>query len=288
MSADEMQETSAATIPPSTPSTRKRGRQDYSPTFENEDDGKEGIMQLLQQVLGKIDGVKEEQKITSEKIDVACDGWKAALHSLQQKVTKQEEVIEAQANIISQQGKKLQEMEVMFEDLYCSVNENNLIIRGLAFRNVGEARQEIVILFRHLDAIRPPIFSIKQLGRTNKVLVKFVNSGDKFFLQKHSAYLRSRNVYLEDDLPMKLKQDKDMLLMRRRELLENGVATTVKVLRRALVVDNQDLFVYDRHTGTMDKRKPEQKKSHSPQFQRHKPSQPTNQSPTTVLMDSTE
>jgi hypothetical protein len=60
---------------------------------------------------------------------------------------------------------------------------------------------------------------------------------------------------IDDDLPPKLRQDKNTLLRRRRELLDNGVATTVKVYSRSLLVDGTDWYDYDRTKQIMEKRK---------------------------------
>jgi hypothetical protein len=63
----------------------------------------------------------------------------------------------------------------------------------------------------------------------------------------------------EDDLPPKLQQDKNTLLRRRRELLDNGVANSVSVHRRGILVDEKDFYHYDRKTDIME-RKPNRNK----------------------------
>lgn len=110
-----------------------------------------------------------------------------------------------------------------------------MIVKGLASRNISAARQELIKIFRHLNATRPPcIQQVRQLGQSQKFNFKFSNSGDKFFLLKLSPYLRKTGLSFEDVLPPKLQQAKNMLLRRKREMLDNGVAKSVHLHRRFL------------------------------------------------------
>lgn len=208
------------------------------------------------------------------EIKTTIKNFTLQVQELDNRLVKLEQVRKAQDHTISEQNNKIQALERIVEDLYCNTNENNIVINGIRFNNIHDARTEINGLFRHLEASRPPsISNIRRLGETKKLIIKFANYGDKSFLYKNAAYLRTQGVVFEDDLPPTLQKDKEILLRRRRELLENGAAQTVKVLRRALLVDGRDLYHYDRATDTMGKRDP---KTRPPLPSRRNPSSQQN------------
>jgi uncharacterized coiled-coil protein SlyX len=237
----------------STPTSNKKRRRHNSespnatPTPKSDRD-------LLHLVLQKVEDMSKDLTL---KIEGISEGWKTAIQKLEEKVLTQDKTIQQQQSQITQQNVKIDALERMVEDLFCKVNENHLVMSGVQYRDTATAHQEIGKIFKYFGAQRPPgITQIKELGNSRKLLVKFTNYGDKVFLFKSAQHLRNRGIGLEDDLPPSLLNDRNILLRRRRELIENGVARNVKVFKRELLVDENDWYTYDRRTGIMDKRPP--------------------------------
>ena len=100
---------------------------------------------------------------------------------------------------------------------------------------------------------------IKPLANKKKFLFKFKRANDKSVVFSKSKFLRNRGVTIEEDLPLALREDKNMLLMNRKQLFDNGVAESVKVKRRGMLVDEKDWYFYDRNNKTMGKHVPQQR-----------------------------
>lgn len=190
----------------------------------------------------------------NEKLDNISYGWETSIKQLTEEVQQQNATIGIQKQLLEEQGHTITKLETLVENLYCTVNENNLVLKGLNCRNSGEARQEIVAMFKGYGSFTPPnISEVRNLGH-KKFMVKFLHNKDKKYLFAHARDLRKHHgIELEDDLPPKLLQDKSMLLQSRRELLDNGVAQHVKVLKRGLLLDGKDYFNYDRKTHLIEK-----------------------------------
>ena len=57
----------------------------------------------------------------------------------------------------------------------------------------------------------------------------------------------------------KRANDKSVVFSNRKQLFDNGVAESVKVKRRGMLVDEKDWYFYDRNNKTMGKHVPQQR-----------------------------
>ena len=203
-------------------------------------------------LMGKFSSLEEE---VMTKLDEISAGWKSALKIMEKKVVDQEVVIKKQETQIYQLNNKVEALEKVVENIYCKSNETNVIIKGVRGRNYNQAYTEINQIFNQLGGHEPRINNIQPLGAgKNKLMVKFSNTDDPNFLFKNAAHLGRRGYGLERDLPPKLREIRNLLLQQRREILGNGVATTVRVTSNSLQLDGKDWFDYNRATNLMDKR----------------------------------
>lgn len=196
-----------------------------------------------------------DMKDTLCNLTAKMNEWDGRIKKVEEETKKNIVQIQSQAKIISTQATKLEDMGKTVEDLYCKLNENNVIVKGIRTKGPNHAYQEVRQLFNQLGGHEPNIANIKPIGiGNNKLIVKFANIGDSSFLFDNVVRLRQQGIGLEKDLPPQLREIRNILLRRRRELIDNGVATTVKVTKDSLLVDGVDWFHYDRKTGLMNKR----------------------------------
>jgi hypothetical protein len=139
------------------------------------------------------------------------------------------------------------------EELYCQVNSNNAIVKGFTAKGPEEAKRKIRSAFYEVGAPEPQIHSIRPIGPF-KYSVKFESVEDKNNLFKNARKLGQIGFQFEDDLPPTLRVVRNILLKRRRDLIDHGGATNVKVFKQSLLVDGEDFYDYNRSTHSMEKR----------------------------------
>jgi hypothetical protein len=228
------------------PSAPKKRKSDFSSEIDNKKQKLNGMTdrQLLLHLIDKFNVLEDRFDYFEEEIE-----------KVEKRIDDQEIAMNAQSKLIEKQQQQIYELEKMMEDNYCKAAEDNVVIKGIDCINNDASYRSIVKIFTNLGRKAPPtINSIRTLGK-RKCVVKLTNPNDKTLLYKNSVTLRKNGIMIDDDLPPKLRQDKNTLLRRRRELLDNGVATTVKVYSRSLLVDGTDWYDYDRTKQIMEKRK---------------------------------
>jgi hypothetical protein len=170
-------------------------------------------------------------------------------------VSDYSKILQSQGKQIEQQNITLDQLENQLEENYCKNNEQNIIIKGLNLTKSSSPHDEVNCLFEKLK-IQPKVISTKQLGRSRKILVRFEKSESKGLLYKQAKFLRTKGIALEDDLPPKMRSDRNVLLQHRRQLFDNGTAKSIKVLKKGLLVDEKDYYTLDRRSGIVSKSKP--------------------------------
>lgn len=194
----------------------------------------------------------------SQDVKMKLDQTILLVSAWEEKYKELEKTCKYQQKTIDSQNRRLQIVERAVDDLYCKQNENNVIVKGISHINVAHrAMQEI---FQDVEAPKAPsIVSINPLGKSRKLLFKFNHAEDKHILYKNSKYLSRQGIEMEDDLPPNLRSIRNNLLIHRRELLDNGTAKHVKVLRRSLLIDGKDMYDYNESTNSMEPRKQNRK-----------------------------
>lgn len=235
---------STTPMPPGTPRAPKRRREnDYVEQLSSRD--------LLLSLINDVRDIKSDvAEVKARTLD-----WDIQIMELKNQLKASNIQVETQTKIIEQQHSKIATLENLTEDLYAQINSNNLIFSGIKANGPEDARKQISKIFYDLRGPNPNIADIHRLGNNNsKLMVKFSSMKDKKFLFTNAAKLRNYGIRIENDLSPSQREIKNILLRRRRELLDNGVATTVKVNAKSLLVDGRDLFDYDKSTGLMTKR----------------------------------
>jgi hypothetical protein len=219
--------------------------------------------ELLIRLCGKVD-----------KLTNFCEGVEATIGKMSERITETEKRIQSQEKTIMELTTKLtslekevkanagiavpdmriRALESIQEDMYCEANEPNVIIRGLNMTSQKNFFSQVSDLFRDLHAARRPrIQKVRKLG--NKLLVRFPDNSEKEFLYSKIRTLQRYGISIEDDLPPSIRRDRSILLQKRREVLDNGSAKTVKVLRRSIILDGKEIYDLNRQTGIVEKRK---------------------------------
>jgi hypothetical protein len=218
------------------------------------------LVQDLRQLSAKFDNMNMMMASFDERIkkqEEKCNNNTKEIESYKNQLNKLEEEVESirvQDTVIHKQEEKIEKMEFLLEDLYCKVNEPNVIVKGLQTNKSIPIQEQINKIFYNLgERQKPRINSVKFLGKTNKVLVRFDNSYSKTVLHKNAKHLHSRGIGFEDDLPPQMRKDRNLLLQKRREIIDNGTSTSIKVLRRALLIDDKDYYTLDRKTGEISR-----------------------------------
>jgi hypothetical protein len=85
-------------------------------------------------------------------------------------------------------------------------------------------------------------------------MVKFEDVADRNLLLENAANLHRDGIALDYDIPPSQRETKNMLLRQRREILDNKVATTVKVYAKSLLLDGSDWYDLDKEKNIMIKR----------------------------------
>lgn len=194
----------------------------------------------------------------SQDVKMKLDQTILLVSAWEEKYKELEKTCKYQQKTIDSQNRRLQIVERAVDDLYCKQNENNVIVKGISHINV--AHRAMHEIFQDVQAPKAPsIVSINPLGKSRKLLFKFNHPEDKHILYKNSKYLSRQGIEMEDDLPPNLRSIRNNLLIHRRELLDNGTAKHVKVLRRSLLIDGKDMYDYNESTNSMEPRKQNRK-----------------------------
>lgn len=192
------------------------------------------------------------------------------LKTTDMKLEYQTKIIQQQQKIISDLQKRLALVEKIAEDAYCEKTRTNIVISGLGAKNENEAYHKINSVISNGKGNNLKVESIRPIAQRNKFVFKLSTSEDKSLIFSKAKFLRERGVTVEDDLPTALREDKNMLLLNRIQLFENGAAESVKIMRRGMLVDDKDWYFYDHNTKTMSKT---QQKTNTKPKNKHQSSQ---------------
>lgn len=215
--------------------TEMEGTTDFVDPFPDLDPNtptEQRITLYLQHIIGKLSRIEgrldkiENKILTLEKT--------SDTHSVK---------IEEQDKIIKAQNQKIQQLEDLVEDLYCDSKRNNIIIKGLNVNSKTNLYEKVSKVFQDLGSKRRPrIEKVHMLGKTKKVLVRFGGPEEKSYLYRNSKRMQKKGLGLDEDLPPKMREEHNLLLKKRREILDNGVAKSVKVFRRSLLLDEKEWY----------------------------------------------
>jgi hypothetical protein len=144
--------------------------------------------------------------------------------------------------------KKVFSLEAAVDTMLAKSTESNIVVKGVKADNNADALQKIKQIHGSLNPPRPSSFySARVIGKNkNIIIVKTNNVADKRFFFFNSKQLLEKGVRIDDDLPPRLRKIKNSLLMKRRELIDAGTATKVKIFTSSLLVDDKIWYDFDR------------------------------------------
>jgi hypothetical protein len=249
MSSDE--DMSGSNTPQNIPlSTPQRSRGPKRPRGDQEVDSPSSYDLLL-----NLTKDTKDIKTNLAELNTKIDARDLEVQQLQLQSSSQQNQIKAHEKTIQKQSVKIDSLEKTVEELYLQLNKNNLIMKGIKAKNPQEAYTEICKLFKKCGGHDPQISIIRPLYKgSSKLMVKFEDVADRNLLLENAANLHRDGIALDYDIPPSQRETKNMLLRQRREILDNKVATTVKVYAKSLLLDGSDWYDLDKEKNIMIKR----------------------------------
>lgn len=139
----------------------------------------------------------------------------------------------------AQQATKISQLEDV-ENLSYQLNANNLIVHGLKVNEGVQPETAINALLGRLNPTKAiPVANVKLLGKS-ATFMKFKTLEGKMFVLRSSGKLRQQ-ISITEDLPPNMKANRNILVKKRRELLNAG-AKSVKVIKNSLFVDDESWY----------------------------------------------
>jgi len=226
----------------------------------------EAQSERLDSLEGRITKIEKKQEVASKLIntEVTKIGETKLLtqeikeaNKQNQKTINKLELTFQKAN--NQNQKMTSKLGLTLERMQRGSKENNIIIKGLkATNNNNNEINSFLTKTLKADPQKIKIKETKIYNKNNTVKISAILSlsskEEKSYLFSFAKNLKNTGYSMADDLTPNQIETRNQLLIKRRELIDNGVATNIKVFDSALKVDGQWYVLSN--LGELVKRKP--------------------------------
>ncbi|VEN42895.1 unnamed protein product, partial [Callosobruchus maculatus] len=140
--------------------------------------------------------------------------------------------------------------EERIERLEREIRKKNIVMKGVAdetTENYEETSGKIVTILQKMGVsinAKEDIEEVRRLGRYNSerdrpILVKFMKEPTKFTILKNTRNLKGTNVWIDEDYPKEVREDRRKLIPELKEARNRGYRAT---LRYNKLVINGDIY----------------------------------------------
>lgn len=189
----------------------------------------------LQYIIGKLQNL--EGRLTS--IELKCQ-------TLENRINDQDSLSKIQNTSIQELKSRIINLEKALEEnekFQVEVRSNNIIFHGLQqHQNLhpGAAAEDFIRTKLKADPKKVKINCAKYISCKDDKVSLVLSLGakeDKGYLYSFAKNLKGSSLSISDDLTQAQRQRRKILLMKRRELLDNRTGTIIKIYDKAMCVD---------------------------------------------------
>lgn len=164
---------------------------------------------------------------------------------------------------LDDQEARIQQLERKLDLLDMKARERNVILKGIKVTDKKQVNRQVIEQLKKSIPKSNIQLNAKVVGQYGStVIAEIYNYRDRELLFKNTAKLKNNGIRIYDDLPPRLRDAKNALLKKRRELINNGTkGDKIKVTNYALVVNGTDWYDWDPDSGETKLRGPKPNKS---------------------------
>ncbi|UYV77846.1 K02A2.6-like [Cordylochernes scorpioides] len=223
--------------------------QEPTPTVKESADTE--LKTMIVQMSSEIRNLGERIDTRLSNIEKRMIEWDQRLLGVEMKLTTYVETLAATNEIVSENVTKLREIEARTDFLEMKLREPNLVfygVEGEANEGPAESLQKVKSIIKEKMQILESINITKchRLGKANKspILISLPEYEDRIKLFKNTTKLRDSKIYINKDYSKKIRDQRLILIAKRKELFEKG--TRSKLRDNKLIVNG---VVYEAVNG---------------------------------------
>ncbi|UYV84141.1 hypothetical protein LAZ67_X001306 [Cordylochernes scorpioides] len=190
---------------------------------------------MIVQMSSEIRNLGERLDTRLSNIEKRIIEWDQRLLGVEMKITTCVETLAATNEIVSENVIKLREIEARTDFLEIKLREPNLVfygVEGEANEAPAESLQKVKSIIKEKMQILENINITKcyRLGKANKspILISIPEYEDRIKLFKNTTKLRDSKIYINKDYSKKIRDQRLILIAKRKELFEKGTRSKLR------------------------------------------------------------
>ncbi|UYV67185.1 hypothetical protein LAZ67_4004274 [Cordylochernes scorpioides] len=202
---------------------------------------------MIVQMSSEIRNLGERIDTRLSNIEKRMIEWDQRLLGVEMKLTTCVETLGATNEIVSENVTKLREIVARTDFLEMKLREPNLVfygVEGEANEGPAERLQKVKSIIKEKMQILESINITKchRLGKANKspILISLPEYEDRIKLFKNTTKLRDSKIYINKDYSKKIRDQRLILIAKRKELFEKG---TRSKLRDNKLIVNEEYYI---------------------------------------------